>query len=121
MEKKIEAGAEFLQTQAVYDLDTVYRFRNATKHLNTKVLMGVVPLKSAGMAKFMNGNVPGIYVPDEIIKRIAQAEKPVGEGIKIASEFIKQLKAEGLCDGVHVMAIGAEKNVPRILEAAGLI
>lgn len=121
MEKKIEAGAEFFQTQAVYDLDTVYRFRNATRHLNTKVLMGVVPLKSAGMAKFMNGNVPGIYVPDEIINRIAKAEKPVGEGIKIAAEFIKQLKSEGLCDGVHIMAIGGEKNVPRILEAAGLL
>ncbi len=121
MEKKIIAGAEFFQTQAVYDMGTVYKFKEAIKHLNTKILIGVIPLKSAGMAKFMNQNVPGVFVPDEIIDRMSKAEKQVTEGIKIAAEFIKNLKNEELFDGVHIMAIGAEKNVPRVLEAAGLL
>lgn len=123
MEKKIEAGAVFFQTQAVYDMETVYKFKEAIKHLNSKakILIGVIPLKSAGMAKFMNQNVPGVYVPDDIINRISKAEKPVSEGIKIAAEFIVELKKEKLFDGVHIMAIGAEKNVPKILETAGLL
>lgn len=122
MEKKIKAGAIFFQTQAVFDLDTMREFKEKTKHLNAKVLAGIIPLKSAGMAKFMNNNVPGIYVPDELIERMKNTDKDqrVQEGIKIAGEYIKQLREENLCDGVHIMAIGAEENVPAILDAAGL-
>jgi methylenetetrahydrofolate reductase (NADPH) len=120
MEKKIMAGAKFFQTQAVFDIETMRDFRERTKHLDCKVLAGIIPLKSAGMAKFMNKNVPGIFVPDEIIERIKNAEDKVKEGIKIAGEFIRQLKEENLCDGVHIMAIGAEENVPYILDEAGL-
>ncbi|SHH24827.1 methylenetetrahydrofolate reductase [Tepidibacter thalassicus] len=120
MEKKIKAGAKFFQTQAVYDLDTMREFREKTKHLNCKVLAGIIPLKSVGMARFMNNNVPGIYVPDDVIQRIKGAENKVQEGIKIAGEFIQQLREENLCDGVHIMAIGAEENVPAILDVAGL-
>ena len=115
MEKKIKAGAKFFQTQAVYDIDTLRNFREKTKHLDGKVLVGIIPLKSAGMAKYMNKNVPGIFVPDELIERMKNAEDKVKEGIKIAGEFIRQVKEEGLCDGVHIMAIGAEENVPLIL------
>ncbi len=120
MEKKIKAGAKFFQTQAVFDIETMRDFREKTKGLDAKVLAGIIPLKSVGMARFMNANVPGIYVPEEVIQRIKGAESKVQEGIKIAGEFIKQLREENLCDGVHIMAIGAEENVPAILDAAGL-
>ncbi|WPC41526.1 methylenetetrahydrofolate reductase [Clostridium sp. JS66] len=120
MEKKIKAGAKFFQTQAVYDIDTLKMFREKTKHLDAKLMVGIIPLKSAGMAKYMNKNVPGIFVPDELIERMKGAENKVQEGIKISGEFIKKVKEEGLCDGVHIMAIGAEENVPLILDQAGL-
>jgi len=120
MEKKIQAGAKFFQTQAVFDIDTLRDFRERTKHLDAKLMVGIIPLKSAGMAKYMNKNVPGIFVPDELIERMKTAENKVQEGIKIAAEFIKQARAEGICDGAHIMAIGAEENVPLILDEAGL-
>jgi methylenetetrahydrofolate reductase (NADPH) len=122
MEKKMKAGAKFFQTQAIFDIETMREFREKTNHLNAKILAGIIPLKSPGMAKFMNANVPGVYVPDEVIERMKSVGKEnwAKEGIKIAGEFIKQLKEEGLCDGVHVMAIGAEENVPAILDAAQL-
>ncbi len=120
MEKKIKAGAKFFQTQAVYDIDTLKIFREKTKHLDAKLMVGIIPLKSAGMAKYMNKNVPGIFVPDDLIERMKGAENKVQEGIKISGEFIKRVKEEGLCDGVHIMAIGAEENVPLILDQAGL-
>ena len=120
MKKKIAAGAKFFQTQAVYDIEHMRKFRELTKDF--KILAGIVPLKSPGMAKFMTANVPGIFVPDDQIERLKAAGKGnyVQEGIKMAGEFIKQLKEENLCDGVHIMAIGAEENVPKILDEAGL-
>lgn len=122
MKKKIAAGAKFFQTQAVYDIEHMRKFRELTKDLDCKVLAGIVPLKSPGMAKFMTANVPGIFVPDDQIERLKAAGKGnyVQEGIKMAGEFIRQLKEENLCDGVHIMAIGAEENVPKILDEAGL-
>ncbi|WP_213975232.1 methylenetetrahydrofolate reductase [Tepidanaerobacter acetatoxydans] len=120
MKKKIIAGAKFFQTQAVYDIRTIEKFKEVTKHLNTKILIGIIPLKSAGMARFMNKKIPGINVPDELIDRLKLCKDPVQEGIKIAGEFIVELKNRNLCDGVHIMAIGAEKNVPLILDAAEL-
>ena len=122
MKKKIKAGAKFFQTQAVYDIDTMRKFRESTRGMDCKVLAGIVPLKSPGMAKFMTANVPGIFVPDEQIERLRAAGKEnwAKEGIKMAGELIRQLKEEDLCDGVHIMAIGAEENVPAILDEAGL-
>ena len=120
MEKKIQAGARFFQTQAVFDIETLKNFREKTKHLDAKLMLGIIPLKSAGMAKYMNNNVPGIFVPDDQIERIKGAENKVKEGIKLAGEFIRQAKELDLCDGVHIMAIGAEENVPFILDEAGL-
>ncbi len=122
MQKKINAGAKFFQTQAVYDIDHLRKFRELTKDMDCKILAGIVPLKSPGMARFMTANVPGIFVPDDQIERLKAAGKGnyVQEGIKMAGEFIRQIKEENLCDGVHIMAIGAEENVPLILDAAGL-
>ena len=118
MEKKISVGARFFQTQAVYDPDSFARFMKRVEAFGAPVLAGVIPLKSAGMARFMNKNVSGVSVPDDLIDRMAKAEDKAATGIEIAANLIKDLK--GLCQGVHIMAIGWEKRVPAILDAAGL-
>jgi 5,10-methylenetetrahydrofolate reductase len=82
------------------------------------VLAGVIPLKSVGMARFMNKNVAGVFVPEELIKKMAGAENKTETGIQIAADLIKELK--DICQGVHIMAIGWEKKVPQILDTAGL-
>ncbi|MGI6142668.1 MAG: methylenetetrahydrofolate reductase [bacterium] len=121
MESKMAAGATFFQTQAVYDVETMRRFREATAHLGeVKVLAGIIPLKSAGMARFMNKNVPGIRVPEELIHRIADAPDPVAAGVEAAGKLMAALLAEGLCDGFHLMTLGREDLLPGILAAAGL-
>ena len=104
----------------VPDIEVMREFKELTKDMDCYVLAGIIPLKSAGMAKFMNRSVPGISVPDALIERLTEAEDKAAEGIKIAGEFVAQLKEEGVCDGAHIMAIGAEENVPKILDIAGL-
>jgi len=118
MEKKIKAGARFFQTQAIYEPELFARFMKRVEGFKVPVLAGIIPLKSAGMAKFMNKNVAGVFVPEELIERMANAEDKVKTSIEIAAELIKQLK--GMCQGVHLMAIGWEKKVPLVLDAAGL-
>lgn len=118
MEKKIRAGAAFFQTQAIYDAATLKRFMVRAAKFNVPILAGIIPLKSAGMARYMNKNVPGVLVPDELIDRMAAAEDKVQTGIEIAVDLIKQFR--GLCHGVHIMAIGWERKVPAIMDAAGL-
>ena len=120
--KKVNAGAEFFQTQAVYDLENLKKFMKYSRNLNTKILAGIVLLTTAGMAKFMNNNVPGIFVPQGLIDKMASAEKgkALQTGIDIAGEMIKAIKEESICDGVHIMAIGKEEVVPDILDAAGI-
>ncbi|MFC1873175.1 methylenetetrahydrofolate reductase [Chloroflexota bacterium] len=118
MERKIAAGAKFFQTQAVYDTENFARFMKRVEKFKVPILVGVIPLKSAGMAKFMNKNVSGVFVPDELIQKMTEAEDKVMTGIEIAADLIKQLKS--ICQGVHIMAIGWEKKVPAIMEAAGL-
>lgn len=120
MEKKVKAGARFFQTQAVFRIETMEKFKKLTEHLNVPVIAGIIPLRSAGMARFMNKNIPGINIPDNIIDRLRSSDNSVKEGIKIAGELIAELKEKGLCSGVHIMAIGAEENVPLVLEAAGV-
>lgn len=120
MKKKVEAGAKFFQTQGVYDIESFKRFMDEARKLDCKVMAGIIPLKSAGMAKYMNKNVPGINVPEELIARLKGSADAVKEGILISAELISKIKEQGLCDGVHVMAIGAEENVPPILDEAGL-
>ncbi|MFO8010035.1 MAG: methylenetetrahydrofolate reductase [Dehalococcoidia bacterium] len=121
-EKKIEAGADFIQTQAIYDLENFARFMEYARQFKVRILAGIILLVSARMAKFMNENVPGVSVPQHLIDELAAAPKgeALNTGIQIAGRMIKQLKDEGLCDGVHVMAIGREEKVPEILAAAGI-
>ncbi len=121
-EKKVEAGAEFFQTQAVYDLDNFRRFMEYARKFPVKVLAGIVLLSSARMAKYMTENVPGIFVPQRLIDELASAPKgqALNKGIEIAGRMIATLKKETICDGVHIMAIGREEVVPDILAAAGL-
>lgn len=118
MEKKIEAGAEFFQTQAVYDIKVFENFLSKIKHLKTTILAGIVLLKSAGMARYMNENVAGVFVPDNLIKEMVEAKDKVAKSVEIASRLIKELKP--MCQGVHVMPIGWDKKVPLVLDAAGL-
>jgi 5,10-methylenetetrahydrofolate reductase len=121
-EKKIEAGAEFFQTQAVYDLDKFTRFMQLARRFPVKVLAGIVLLSSAKMAKYMTENVPGIFVPQHLIDELANAPKgtALNKGIEIAGRMVATLKKEAICDGVHIMAIGREEVVPDILAAAGI-
>lgn len=120
--KKVDAGAEFFQTQAVYDLGNFRNFMQYARQFNVKILAGIVLLVSARMAKFMNDNVPGIFVPQELIDELAGVEKGKGlqKGVEIAARMIRTIKDESICDGVHIMAIGKEEIVPEILAIAGL-
>ncbi|HEX74603.1 MAG TPA: 5,10-methylenetetrahydrofolate reductase [Dehalococcoidia bacterium] len=120
--KKVAAGAEFFQTQAVYDLGNFRNFMQYARQFNVKILAGIVLLVSARMAKFMNDNVPGIFVPQELIDELAGVEKGKGlqKGVEIAARMIRTIKDESICDGVHIMAIGKEEIVPEILAIAGL-
>jgi methylenetetrahydrofolate reductase (NADPH) len=121
-EKKLEAGAEFIQTQAVYDLDKFIEFMNYARQFNVKILAGIILLTSAGMARFMNKNIAGVYVPQELIDEMAAVPKgqALAKGIEIAGRMIKRIHDEKMCDGVHIMAIGKEETVPDIIAAAGL-
>ncbi len=118
MEKKIAAGARFFQTQAVFDAADFEKFMKRVEPFKVPVMVGVIPLKSVGMARFMNKNVSGVFVPDNLIKKMADAEDKTKMGLEICANLIKELK--GLCQGVHIMAIGWERKVPGIIEAAGL-
>ena len=125
-EKKIDAGAQFFQTQAVYDMDNFQRFmeysRGVTEGKDVKMMAGLVVLTSVGMAKYMNKFVPGVFVPDDLLEEMASVpkEEAVKKGMEICARHIRFLIDNDICDGVHVMAIGKEEIVPEILELAGL-
>ncbi len=121
-EKKVEAGAVFFQTQAVYDLDNFSRFMEYARRFPVKILAGIVLLSSARMARYMTENVPGIFVPQNLIDELSSAPKgeALAKGIEIAGRMIATLKKGSICDGVHIMAIGKEEVVPDILAAAGM-
>ncbi len=121
-EKKVEAGAEFIQTQAIYDMENFKRFMEYARKFDVKILAGVILLTSHRMAIYMNKNVPGVFVPQNLIDEMEAAPKgtKVAKGIEIAGRMIRQLTEEKVCDGVHIMAIGKEEVVPDILDAAGL-
>lgn len=118
MEKKMEAGARFFQTQAVYDLDLFEKFMKRVEGLKTKIVGGVILLKSAGMARYMNKNVAGVFVPEHLIKEMTETKDKVKTSVEIAAKLAKGMK--DLCRGVHIMAIGWEKRVPLVLDEAGL-
>lgn len=115
--KKIAAGARYFQTQAVYDIDSFAEFMGHAREAGARVLAGIVVLRSARMARFMNKNIPGIAVPEPIINELERSKDPEQTGIEIAARFIDD--ARRICDGVHIMAVGAEHLVPRILDSAG--
>jgi len=120
MEKKIEAGARFFQTQAFYDPRVFERFMNEASKFGVPVLAGIVIIKSAGMARYMNANVPGVSVPDSTIKRLAKAprKRRSGTAIDLMAELIREIKP--MCQGLHIMAMGWERYVPRLLDACDL-
>ena len=121
MERKVAAGAEYFQTQAVYEPEKFIQFMEKAKQFGVPVQLGIVIPKSAGMAKFMNDNVAGIHVPDEMLAELrADKEKTKAgiTGIEIAARIIKECKP--YCQGVHIMALGWESKVPALLEQAGL-
>ncbi|MBI5893453.1 MAG: methylenetetrahydrofolate reductase [Deltaproteobacteria bacterium] len=113
-EKKVSAGARFFQTQAFYDMEKFKRFYEYAKKFDVKILGGILLLKSAKMAHFLNNNVPGVNVPENLIKELESAPDQLEKGIEIAARQIKELKA--FCDGAHIMAIGQEENVPKIID-----
>lgn len=121
-EKKVEAGAEFFQTQAVYDMDAMKRFMERARKFRVKILAGILLLSSARMAKYLNKNVPGVFVPDSLIEELQSAPKGGAKkkGLEIAARMVRWMKEEKICDGVHIMAIGAEEVVPEILTMAGI-
>ena len=118
--KKVRVGARFFQTQAIYDIEKFKTFMEYARKFDTKILAGILLLRSAGMANFLNANVPGITVPQHLIDELKSAgkEKALDCGMDIAARQIRELK--GICDGVHVMAIGLEDKVPEILKRAGV-
>jgi methylenetetrahydrofolate reductase (NADPH) len=124
--KKIAAGAEFIQTQCIYNLDKFENWlrqaRDRGLHQKTFILAGVTPFKSAGMAKYMKNRVPGMDVPDEVVKRMSGVpkEKQPEEGINICVETIQRLKEVEGVRGFHIMAIEWEEKVPEIVERSGL-
>ena len=118
MEKKIAAGARFFQTQAVYDFDLFEKFMRRVEGLNVPIIGGVILLKSAGMARFMNKNVAGVFVPAPLIKEMTDTKDRVKKSVEIAARIVKRLKK--LCQGVHIMALGWEKMIPAVLDQADI-
>jgi 5,10-methylenetetrahydrofolate reductase len=123
--KKVLAGADFIQTQVIYDMDRFEKFMEDVRSQNldekVHIMGGVTPLKSAKVAKYMKTKVAGIMMPDSVISRMEKAPDPKAEGIKICIETIKQLRTIKGVHGVHVMAIAWEEKVPEIVEGAGLM
>lgn len=120
MEKKIEAGARFFQTQAIYDPKTFERFMDRASKFGVPVLAGIVIIKSPAMARYMNENVPGVTVPDHIIKQLAEVSRKdrPKKSIELMAELIRELKP--MCQGIHIMAMGWERYVPELLDACEL-
>ena len=121
MERKVMAGAEYFQTQAVFDSEKFIEFMEKAKQFGKPVQLGVIIPKSAGMAKFMNNNVAGVHVPQDMIDALAadkERAKAGITGVEIAAKIIKECKP--YCQGVHIMALGWESKVPALLEMAGI-
>jgi 5,10-methylenetetrahydrofolate reductase len=120
MERKIEEGAQFFQTQAIYDSKVFENFMNKASKYKVPVLCGIVIIKSAGMANYMNNFVPGVQVPDSMITPLKEASKEdrPKKSIELIAEFIKEVKP--MCQGLHIMAMGWEKYVPELLDMCDL-
>jgi len=123
--KKVKAGADFIQTQAVYDVAKFAKWmemvRDRGLDRQVHILAGVIPIRSAGMARYMRDYVSGVTVPDEIVTRMEEAKEAKDEGVRIPLEIIEQLKEIPGVHGIHIMAVGWEEVVPEIVERAGLL
>lgn len=125
--KKVEAGADFIQTQCIYNMDKMRKWVQQANDMGltekTYILAGVTPMKSLGMARYMKSKVPGMDVPDDIIKRLqgVDKKKQADEGIKMACEQIEEFKEMKGVAGIHLMAIEWEHRVPEIAELAGVL
>lgn len=123
--KKVKAGASFIQTQAIYDVAKFKTWMDmvAARGLDKEVhiLAGVIPMRSAGMARYMRDYVPGVYVPDDLVTRMEKTTEAKEEGVKIILDIIEQLKEIPGVHGVHIMAVGWEDIVPLIVQRAGLL
>lgn len=118
-DRKVEAGAQFFQSQLISDFDLLDKFMHQIANSYHKpVLAGIFLLKSAKNAEFINRNVPGVTIPQETIDRLARASHPLQEGIQIAAEQVKL--ASQICQGVHLMAVKREDLIPQILDLAGI-
>ncbi len=121
MEAKVKAGADYFQTQAVYEPEKFIKFMEKAKQFGVPVMLGVVIPKSVGMVRFMNENVAGVSVPQDLIDELKQDKEKTKAGItgvEITARIIRECK--DYCDGLHIMALGWESKVPAILEQAGL-
>jgi 5,10-methylenetetrahydrofolate reductase len=125
LSKKVKAGVDFIQTQAVYDLKRFHKYMDEVceKGLDQQVhiLAGIIPIRSLGMARYMRDYVSGVTIPEEIITRLEQAPSAKEEGVKIVLEIMEQIKETPGVHGVHIMAVGWEEIVKEIVEKAGLI
>jgi methylenetetrahydrofolate reductase (NADPH) len=124
--KKVNAGAQFFQTNLVYDADGLDVWLNELEKRNildkVYILIGITPLKSLRVAQYMHNEVPGVFIPEKLLKRMEDAgDGAEEEGVQIALELIEQIKAKEVINGIHLMAVGWEKIVPRIVEDAGLM
>jgi methylenetetrahydrofolate reductase (NADPH) len=114
LEKKARAGARFFQTQAIFNPEKLRSFRAATGHLGVKIIAGVLLLKSAGMARYVNLRIPGLSVPAGIIEELESATSPLARGVEIARRLVGDLRP--YCDGIHIMAMGREDLIPEIIK-----
>ena len=115
LRKKVAAGATFLQTQAMFDLEKFRRFSEAVTPLGVKIIAGILVLRSANMARYINAHIPGLTVPKDIIDELERATDPASAGIEIACRLANAVKP--FCHGIHVMAMGREQVIPSIIKA----
>jgi 5,10-methylenetetrahydrofolate reductase len=118
MQQKIEAGAQFFQTQAIYDPRVFERFMQSASAYNVPIFPSIILLKSDKMAQYFNDHVPGVVVPQNLIAEMADAPQPEAASVQIASRLIKELRP--MCQGVHLIAIGWESRSPQVLDDAGI-
>jgi 5,10-methylenetetrahydrofolate reductase len=114
LEKKVAAGARFFQTQAVFNPEKFRAFSAAVRHLNVRIIAGILLLKSANMARYVNAHIPGLTVPADIIEELDNANNPIAKGVEIARRLAFDLKP--ICDGIHIMAMGREELIPEIIK-----
>ena len=117
MEAKIASGAQFFQTNAVYEAAGFEAFMKRCEGLSAPILAGIIVLKSARQARYMTERIPGIVVPDRLIDALAHTSDPVQTSVRMAGEVVREMAP--MCHGVHIMAIGWERHIPDVLEAAG--